>query len=127
MMAQKAHWYRITSGSYSDSSSTLMNQVFPLMKALLSIDPEVMHSMLQKCGLCFERKGVFSPHMNSWQTFIAEYCIDIEVTTFCIKAIFDLLEGKDSEAVESMKKRSPSENDFTIKVDAKDATHGRLS
>jgi len=84
MTAQKAYWYRITSGSWSDFLCSLINQVFPLMTTLLSNGPEVMHAMLQKCGLCFERKGAFSPQMNSWQTFIAEYRVDVEVTTFSI-------------------------------------------
>jgi len=77
MTPQKAHWYSITSASCSD-------QVFPPLSTLLLIDPEVMNYMLEQCGLCFMRTGISSPQINSWHSFIAEYRLDIEVTTFSI-------------------------------------------
>ena len=74
MTAQKAHWYSIASCSFSDSSGTLINQVFPPIQTLLSIDPEIMNTMLQQCRLSLVRRGISSPNMNSWHTFIAVSC-----------------------------------------------------
>jgi hypothetical protein len=55
MTAQKAHWYSIASCSFSDSSSTLINQIPPI-PSLLSINPEIMDFMLQQCGLSLVRR-----------------------------------------------------------------------
>ncbi len=54
------------------------------MPTLLSINPEIMDSMLQQCGLSLVRRDVSFQNMNSWHTFIAEYHVDIEVTTFLL-------------------------------------------
>ena len=83
MTAQKAHWYSIASCSFSDSSNTLINQIPPI-PSLLSINPEIMDFMLQQCGLSLVRRDVSFQNMNSWHTFIAEYHVDIEVTTFLL-------------------------------------------
>jgi hypothetical protein len=81
---QKAHWYNLMTPSTSDASRADINAVFPPLSSLLNLDRTTMEKVLEACSFS-RRKGDQSlPTLQAWDNFIAEYKLDIEVTTFII-------------------------------------------
>jgi hypothetical protein len=72
MVTQKAHWYNLTNSSPSDVPHTMMDSIFPNLSTLLSVEPKIMDSMLQLCGLSQERRGRMTPVLGAWTDFISE-------------------------------------------------------
>jgi hypothetical protein len=85
MATQKAHWYSLTNSSPSDAPHTMIDSIFPKLSTLLSVEPKIMDSMLQLCGLSQERRGRMTPVLGTWTDFISEARVDIEITTFAIE------------------------------------------
>jgi hypothetical protein len=84
MAAMKAHWYNLMVPSFSDPSRAEINAVFPPLSALLNLDIITMEKVLEVCGLSRRKGNTSLPTMQAWENFIAEYKLDIEVTTFNI-------------------------------------------
>jgi hypothetical protein len=59
--------------------------IFPNLSTLLSVEPKIMDSMLQLCGLSQERRCSMAPVLGAWTNFISEVWLDIECTTFAIE------------------------------------------
>lgn len=85
MVSQRAHWYNMSNPFVFDPSSAVIDRIFPPMSTLLSLEPGIMDSVLQACGLAQERKGRMAPNLNAWKDFVAEARVDVEVTTFTIE------------------------------------------
>ncbi len=85
MATQKAHWYNLANSSPSDAPHTMIDSIFPKLSTLLSVEPKIMDSMLQLCGLSQERRGRMTPVLGTWTNFISEERVDIEITTFAIE------------------------------------------
>jgi len=84
MVTQKAHWYCLSVLPASDATNVEVNQIFPLLSTLLSVEPGLMLSMLQLSGLAQLRRGKVSISIKTWTEFIAEKRLDIEITTFSV-------------------------------------------
>jgi len=82
MVTQKAHWYCLSVLSASDPASAQLSKIFPSLSTLLSVEPGLMNSVLQLCGLAQLRRGKVSLVMKAWMDLIAEKRLDVEITTF---------------------------------------------
>ena len=82
MVTQKAHWYCLSVLSASDPASAQLSKIFPSLSTLLSVEPGLMNSVLQLCGLAQLRRGKDSLVMKAWMDLIAEKRLDVEITTF---------------------------------------------
>jgi hypothetical protein len=85
MVSQKARWYNMSNPFFCDPSSAEIDQIFPPMSTLLSLEPGTMDLVLQACGIAQERRGRMTPNLNAWKGFIAEAWVDVEFTTFTIE------------------------------------------
>jgi hypothetical protein len=72
----------MTNPSPTDLFRTKINIIFPSLSTLLSVEPDIMNSMLLLRGLAKPWKGKGVPSSNAWQLFIAEMWIDNELQPF---------------------------------------------
>jgi hypothetical protein len=87
LMPSKAHWYAIIQPGSEEPNSSLIHSVFPAMSDLLSLDDEVWRTMLVHLGLATYWRGkICTPLMASWERFIGEFQLNVEVTRFKIGA-----------------------------------------
>jgi hypothetical protein len=81
---QKAHWYNLMTPSTSDASRADINAVFPPLSLLLNLDKTTMEKVLEACSLSWRKGDKSFPTLQAWENIIADYKLDIEVTTFII-------------------------------------------
>jgi hypothetical protein len=81
MATRKAH---IANSPPSDPSSSKVNEIFPTLSTLLSVDTYIMDSMLMLCRLAKQWRRETVALNNACQLFIAEMRINSEVTTFFV-------------------------------------------
>jgi hypothetical protein len=82
-MPSKAHWYAIIQPGSKEPNSSLIHSVFPAMSDLLSLEDEVWRTMLVHLGLATYWGGkICTPLIASWERFIGEYQLNVEVTRF---------------------------------------------
>jgi hypothetical protein len=81
---QKARWYNLTPSILGPLEAEI-NAVSPPLSSVLNLDMRTMAKVLEVCGLT-QRKGSQSlPVLQAWESFIAEYKVEIEVTTFAFE------------------------------------------
>ena len=81
MVTQKAHWYCLSVLSASDPASAQLSKIFPSLSTLLSVEPGLMNSVLQLCGLAQLRRWKVSLVMKAWMDLIAEKRLDVRIFT----------------------------------------------
>jgi hypothetical protein len=97
---QRAHWYCIKEPLLREAYCQEIKLLFPSLSSLLNIKDEVLTSVLKIAGLVYQRKNISSPLLRAWESFIAEYKLSNELTTFSIggkQRIFLFLVGSWSE------------------------------
>jgi hypothetical protein len=96
---QRAHWYCIKEPLLGEAYCQEIKLLFPSLSSLLNIKDEVLTSVLKIAGLVYQRKNISSPLLRAWESFIAEYKLSNELTTFSIggKQRIFLLVGSWSE------------------------------
>ncbi len=81
----KAHWYAIIQADNNEGIMSLMHSTFPALSELLSLDDAEWSDLLVDLGLAYYWRGTScTPLIASWERFIGEYQLKVEVTHFKI-------------------------------------------
>jgi hypothetical protein len=79
----KAHWYAIIQADPGEEIISFMHSTFPSLSELLSLDDQIWRDLLVDLGLAYYWQGTScTPLIASWERFIGEYQLKVEVTHF---------------------------------------------
>ena len=79
---QHAHWYCIKSPAVGDTFHHELKAMFPPLSSLLNLPEDVLMSALRVAGVMYQRGNSISPLFSGWESFIAEFKLSNELTTF---------------------------------------------
>jgi hypothetical protein len=108
--SQKAHWYRVFDTDSGGGNDLLIQSMFPSLASLMKMESRFTQELLLEAGLMKTKqyRGAYIVYADrsAWDSFIQQYCLEMEITVFEPKKKKYLYQGWSMVKCESSSKNT---------------------